>query len=30
VNPMGMISIVPAVRESENGRESEADAADIE
>jgi segregation and condensation protein A len=29
VNPLGMISIVPAVRESEDGRESEADA-DIE
>ncbi len=30
VNPLGMISIVPAVRESENGRESETDAADID
>ncbi len=29
VNPMGMISIVAAVRESENGREPESDAVDI-
>jgi segregation and condensation protein A len=28
--PLGMISIVPAVRESENGREPEHDAADID
>jgi chromatin segregation and condensation protein Rec8/ScpA/Scc1 (kleisin family) len=30
VNPLGMISIVAAVRESENGREPEPDALDIE
>ncbi len=30
VTPMGMISIVPAVRETENGREHEADATDID
>jgi segregation and condensation protein A len=30
VTSLGMISIVPAVRESENGRESEADPTDID
>ncbi|HWS16103.1 MAG TPA: segregation/condensation protein A [Candidatus Methylomirabilis sp.] len=29
-NPLGMISIVPAVRESEHGRDTESESADIE
>ena len=29
-NPMGLISIVPAVRESENGREAESEQSDAE
>lgn len=29
-NPLGLISIVPAVRESENGRDTEAESADNE
>jgi segregation and condensation protein A len=29
-NPMGLISIVPAVRESENGREAESEPSDAE
>jgi len=29
-NPLGLISIVPAVRETENGRDTEADSADGE
>ena len=29
-NPLGLISIVPAVRESEHGRDTEAESADIE